>query len=79
MAHFRIDTPGTLRGHCKNNCDHIDCRQIREIVKALCPLCEEPLGYGVNLTGTPDDAGRLAHFECVYELETRRQEERGNG
>ena len=49
---------------CAEPCQHTDCRQLRELIATVCPVCEKPLGEDEQWTNYED---KPTHFWCAVE------------
>lgn len=58
-----LPKPGTETGPCQKNCGHIDCQEIRQKAKSICPICKKHIGYQRAYIEYED---RLFHLTCLY-------------
>jgi hypothetical protein len=61
MAASLIAKPGTKFGPCKDACEHVDCRQSRELVNTCCFFCHSRIGYNKMFVTS---GKRAAHDTC---------------
>ena len=66
---MKVDKPGTTFGPCME-CKHAKCQRDRLKVLLKCPLCEKPIGYGVEYLLNVEDSAPV-HLSCVEEQEAR--------
>lgn len=71
MAAGTLPIPGTEYGPCLDQCDHVDCAQIRAMADAICPMCRQPIGYDRRFMANPSfdhqqaiRENRLLHYVC---------------
>mgnify|MGYP001609349465 CR=1 FL=1 len=83
MAAGKLAAPGKIVngeeiGPCVNECQHIDCKQTREMAAAPCVYCDKPIGYETyfyqhaeQIHVQPTVGRRLptgfAHARCLHE------------
>lgn len=66
MAATTLPQPGTEYGPCPEPCDHIDCKQTREIANSICTLCKKPIGYNTRFYVDPDiEEKSYVHALCL--------------
>jgi len=63
MASNIVSAPGTQHGPCLD-CDHPDCRGLRNIAAATCGLCAQPIGYERRFYQAADKTNYL-HAVCI--------------
>ncbi len=61
MTTTELGKPGTVFGPCKDPCLHAACVVLRECADTICPLCEEPIGYGRRFI---ERRGQRVHTSC---------------
>jgi len=74
MAAGSIPRPGKNYGPCAKACDHIDCKESREMASAECPICGKTIGYEVDFYFDDGNDGKPTHALC---LEAKIEKERG--
>ena len=63
---YTIPKPGSrdgcIPGPCEHRCTHVACTALRDVAARECPICNQPLGFGVALV---DDGHMVVHGQCV--------------
>jgi hypothetical protein len=67
MAAGSIPCPGKKYGPCPKACEHVDCKQSREMASAECPICGKAIGYEVYFYLDSKNAGKPTHAVCLEE------------
>ena len=67
MAAGIISKLGTLFGHCRNECKHIDCKEMRKMTDSICPECGKKIGYEIRFYSVEKDTepSVYAHANCI--------------
>ncbi|MBA7528380.1 hypothetical protein ES705_20563 [subsurface metagenome] len=65
MAYTILPKPGSEVGPCKEACEHTDCAQTRAWADALCPKCNEAIGYERPMLLV--EKTEPWHFSCYVE------------
>lgn len=66
MAASTLPAPGTEYGPCAEPCSHTDCAHSRRMAAAVCPFCDEAIGYGRRFYNEGDPGGfDLVHALCL--------------
>ncbi len=68
MAYSFLSAPGEKNGPCEGSCEHEDCAWTRGVAESLCPLCDNPIGYGERFY-QPEKDGPYVHYDCEMEKE----------
>ena len=63
MSASVIRSPGARHGPCLDLCIHQDCLELRAIAAAICPLCQQPIGYDNRFYR--DQIHGLVHAICL--------------
>ena len=73
MAASFLSAPGTEYGPCVEPCAHTDCAHTRRMAAALCPFCDEPIGYERRYYNDGEPGGLdLVHAVCLEDDPDRR-------
>lgn len=81
MAAGVIQAPGTEFGPCKDECQHLDCKQTREMAAHICSYCSEAIGYERRFYNLAkyDEPMDLVHARCREDdIEKQRLEAKNN-
>ena len=66
MAASTLPAPGTQYGPCAEPCSHTDCAHTRRMAAAVCPFCDEAIGYDRRFYN--DGGASLGGFDLVHAL-----------
>lgn len=64
MGYWIISKPGSKFGPCKDPCDHLDCKDNRDMINSECELCKKKLEYEEKFFSFQD--GTFHHWMCHW-------------
>jgi len=62
MSYIVLPEVGSELGPCPEPCEHIDCKQTRQMAQRICRYCDKPIGY--QRAVQQDEEGVFYHMSC---------------